>query len=280
MQIGCFALIDPFTDIDHQFARIREMGFDYADLTDNHDGATLGTEYGFAASLSLDSRPGKIRDLAERHKLTLTAVCAHANLLDPPAPDRYGTTEIIKAIRLAHLLGIRQVVTAEGDAKTDFGHNLSKEQAIFAVREKLYEPTRWAEELGVEILIEPHGWLTDPVENMQELLDALGHEDTLGINLDTGNCWLGGEDPQRFVKHFGQRIKHVHWKDMPAEMASQRGKIFGCGMATIALGDGVVGIEQLVKELKNVGFDGPSTLEIAGEQSVKTSAERLKQWGA
>ena len=280
MQIGCFALIDPFTDIDHQFARIREMGFDYADLTDNHDGATLGTEYGFAASLSLDSRPGKIRDLAERHNLTLTAVCAHANLLDPPAPDRYGTHEIIKAVRLAHLLGIKQVVTAEGDAKTDFGHNLSKEQAIFAVREKLYEPTRWAEELGVEILIEPHGWLTDPVENMQELLDALGHEDTLGINLDTGNCWLGGEDPHRFVKHFGQRIKHVHWKDMPAEMESQRGKIFGCGMATIALGDGVVGIEQLVKELKNVGFDGPTTLEIAGEESVKTSAERLKQWGA
>ena len=280
MQIGCFALIDPFTDIDHQFARIREMGFDYADLTDNHDGATLGTEYGFAASLSLDSRPVKIRDLAERHGLTLTAVCAHANLLDPPAPDRYGTHEIIKAIRLAHLLGVKQVVTAEGDAKTDFGHNLSKEQAIFAIREKLYEPTRWAEELGIEILIEPHGWLTDPVENMQELLDALGHQDTIGINLDTGNCWLGGEDPHRFIKHFGPRIKHVHWKDMPADMEPQRGKLFGCGMATIALGDGVVGIEQLVGELKDVGFDGPTTLEIAGEQSVKTSAERLKQWGA
>lgn len=280
MQIGCFALIDPFTDIDHQFARIREMGFDYADLTDNHDGATLGTEYGFAASLSLDSRPGRIRDLADRHKLTLTAVCAHANLLDPPAPDRYGTHEIIKAIRLANLLGIKQVVTAEGDAKTDFGHNLSKEQAIFAVREKLYEPTRWAEELGIEILIEPHGWLTDPVENMRELLDALGHEETIGINLDTGNCWLGGEDPHRFVQHFGKRIKHVHWKDMPAEMESQRGKLFGCGMATIALGDGVVGIEKLMKELKDVGFDGPTTLEIAGEDSVKTSAERLRQWGA
>lgn len=280
MQIGCFALIDPFTDIDHQFARIREMGFDYADLTDNHDGATLGTEYGFAASLSLDSRPGRIRDLADRHKLTLTAVCAHANLLDPPAPDRYGTHEIIKAIRLANLLGIKQVVTAEGDAKTDFGHNLSKEQAIFAVREKLYEPTRWAEELDIEILIEPHGWLTDPVENMRELLDALGHEETIGINLDTGNCWLGGEDPHRFVQHFGKRIKHVHWKDMPAEMESQRGKLFGCGMATIALGDGVVGIEQLVQELKDVGFDGPTTLEIAGEDSVKTSAERLRQWGA
>jgi len=53
MIIGCFDLIDPFTDMSHQFARIREMGFDYVNLTDNHDGATLGTEYGFAASISL-----------------------------------------------------------------------------------------------------------------------------------------------------------------------------------------------------------------------------------
>ncbi|MFW6060548.1 MAG: sugar phosphate isomerase/epimerase family protein [Phycisphaeraceae bacterium] len=280
MDIGCFALIDPFTDIAHQFARIRAMGFDFADLTDNHDGATLGTEYGFAASLSLDSRPGRIQKLADDNQLTLTAVCAHANLLDPPAPDRYGTHEIIKAIRLAHLLGIKQVVTADGDPKTDFGHNLRREQAIFAVQEKLYEPILWAEELGIEILIEPHGWLTDPIDNMQALLDALGHPDTVGINLDTGNCWLGGEDPHKFVKHFGARIRHVHWKDMPAEMEPQRGKLFGCGMATIPLGDGVIDIQQLVGELKDVGFDGPTTLEIAGEENLKTSADRLKQWTA
>ena len=278
MIIGCFALIDPFTDIPHQLSRIREMGFDYADLTDNHDGATLGTEYGFAASLSLDSRPGHIQQLVRDNQLTLTAVCAHANLLDPPAPDRYGTHEIIKAIRLAHLLGVKQVVTAEGDAKTEFGHNLTKEQAIFAACEKLYEPLQWAEELGIEILIEPHGWLTDPVENMQALLDALGHENTVGINLDTGNCWLGNEDPVRFVDHFGPRIKHVHWKDMPREMQAQRGQIFGCGMATIPLGDGVIGVEDIVKALEHNGFDGPTTLEIAGEDNVKTSAERLRQW--
>jgi len=28
------------------------------------------------------------------------------------------------------------------------------------------------------------------------------------------------------------------------------------------------------------GFDGPTTLEIAGEEAVKLSAERLRQWSA
>lgn len=278
MIIGCFALIEPFTPMRRQFQAIRELGIDYADLTDNHNGGTLGVEFGFAASVSLDSHPAGIRDLAGEFSITLTSVCAHANLLDPPSPDRYGTAEIVKAIRLAKLLGIQQVITTEGDAKTDFGHNLTREQMLFAIAEKLYEPVRWAEELGVELLIEPHGILTDTVEGMQSILDTLGHEETVGINLDTGNSWLGGGDPLAFVKTFGKRIRHVHWKDMPAEMEAQRGKMFGCGMGLIPLGDGVVGIREIVEALGEQGFDGPTTLEVAGAETVKTSAERLMQW--
>ena len=49
-------------------------------------------------------------------------------------------------------------------------------------------------------------------------------------------------------------------------------------MGLIPLGDGVVGIEAVVKELEKIGFSGPTTLEIAGEAAVKTSAERLRKW--
>ena len=115
MKIGCFALVEPFTPLERQFELIRSMGIEYVDLTDNHDGASLGVEFGFAASISLDSNPAKIRGLAARHKLKLSTVCAHANLLDPPAPDVYGTFQIIKAIRLAADLGIPEVITTEGD---------------------------------------------------------------------------------------------------------------------------------------------------------------------
>ena len=278
MIIGCFALIDPFTDMAHQFARIRQMGFDYAALTDNHDGATLGTEYKFAASVSLDSNPARIRQMAEAENLTLTSVCAHANLLDATSPDRYGTAQIIKAIRLANLLGIKQVITTEGDPKTDFGHNLTRDEMLFSIREKLNAPIEWARELGIEILLEPHGELTDTVKGMSDIIDALGDPEEVGVNLDTGNSWLGGGDPHEFVKVFGKRIKHVHWKDMGAEWEDKRGKQFGCGMGLIPLGDGVVGIKEIVEALQEVGFDGPTTLEVAGEETVLTSAQRLREW--
>jgi len=280
MKIGCFALVEPFTSMARQFQAIAEMGIEYADITDNHNGGMLGAEYGFAASVSLDTHPAKIREMASAAGITLTAFCAHANLLDAAAPEVYGTTEIIKAIRLAALLGIKHVITTEADPKTEFGHGLSHAERIFSIREKLQSPIAWAAELGVELLLETHGQVTDSVESMGELLDALGHEDTVGVCLDTGNSWLGGAEPLDYIAAFGPRIKHVHWKDMAADMEAQRGKMYGCGMAVIPLGDGVVGIEGIVQALKAAGFDGATTLEIAGPDNVKKSVERLRQWGA
>jgi len=61
-------------------------------------------------------------------------------------------------------------------------------------------------------------------------------------------------------------------------MEAQRGTLYGCGMATIALGDGVIGIQKIVQALDAIGFAGATTLEIAGPDSVKLSAKRLNEW--
>jgi len=278
MIIGCFALIEPFTPMARQFEAIREMGIEYVDLTDNHDGAMLGSEYGFAAAVSLDAHPAKIRRMVEANGLTLTTVCAHANLLDPASPDTYGTREIIKAVRLAKLLGVEHVITTEGDPKTEFGHGLTHAERLFCIREKLATPIEWAQELGVQLLLETHGIVTDSVAGMGELLDALGHAETVGICLDTGNSWLGGSEPLEFVETLGKRIKHVHWKDMGDEWVEKRGTVFGCGMGPIALGDGVIDLPRIITALKEAGFDGATTLEVAGADNVKRSVERLREW--
>lgn len=250
--------------MERQFQAIRKMGIKYADLTDNHNGGMLGVEYGFTSSLSLDTHPAKIRKMTDAAGVTLTTICAHANLLDPPSPDVYGTTEIIKAIRLAHLLGIKYVITTE--------------QRIFTICDKLYAPLEWACELGIELLLEPHGIVTGSIEGMNALLNKLGHKENLGLCLDTGNSWLAGSEPLDYIKKFGSRIKHVHWKDMGSEWLNKRGTLYGCGMSLIPLGDGAIGIPDIVKALLDIGFSGESTLEIAGAQNIKISAQRLEKW--
>ena len=279
MKIGCFALVEPFAGMARQFQAIAEMGIKYADVTDNHNGGMLGAEAGFVASVSLDSHPATLRDMAAEAGIELTAFCAHANLFDPCSPEVYGTTEIIKAIRLAKLLGIKHVITTESEPKTEFGRNLTHQERLFSIREKLHSPIRWAEELGVELLLETHGVITDSVEFMGDILDELGHEQTVGICLDTGNSWLGGAEPIDYIKTFGKRIKFVHWKDMPADMEPKRGTLTGCGMAVIPLGDGVIDLPAIIEALKDVGFDGATTLEVAGAENVKISAQRLREWG-
>lgn len=278
MKIGCFACVEPFAPMARQFAAIREMGFSFADVTDNHDGAALGEEFGFAPTVSLDAHPEKIRALAKNAGIRLSAFCAHANLLDPTSPETYGTAQIIKALRLAKLLGLKEVITCDGEPRSAFGHALKTAERLLLLREKLQAPIEWAEELGVKLLLETHGPVTDNLGLMGDLLASLGHEETVGVCLDTGNCWLGGGEPLDYVKAFGARIGHVHWKDMPESMEKQRGKVFGCGMALIALGDGVIGIEGIVKALKKAQIDVATTLEIAGAEAVKASAKRLKAW--
>ena len=231
------------------------------------------------ALASLDANPFEIGRLFESRGLELSSVCAHANLLDPAAPSRYGTAQIIKAVKVAGAIGVKHVITSEGEPKTEFGKSLTDAEAVFLITEKLYEPLKFAEDYGVKILIEPHGHISDSVDLMGEVLDKC-NSDALAINLDTGNLWLGGGDSLEMIQKFGSKIEHVHWKDLPEEMIEKRGLEFGCGMSGIALGDGVIDIKAIYEALVDVGFDGYTTLEIAGEEAVLKSFDYLKALGA
>ena len=279
IKVGCFALIDPFATLDHQLGRIRDWGFKYADVTENTDGGSMGVEFGFSSVASLDANPFDIKRLFDQYGLTISSYCAHANLLDPTAAWRYGSIQIFKAVRAAAAMGVKHVITTDGDPKTEFGHNLTEDEAIFSIREKLYEPLRMAADHGVKILLEPHGVYTDSIAYVDRILEAC-QSDALALNLDTGNLWLGGGDPVEYVNHFGDKIEHVHWKDHPPEMLELRGKIHGTGMSVVPLGSGVVDVKGTFEALVRVGFDGYSTLEVAGDDAVLESYAYLKSLGA
>jgi inosose dehydratase len=279
IKVGCFALVNPFVTLDKQLDQIQSWGFRYADVTDNTDAACLGADFGFSSVASLDANPFDIKRLFESRNLSITSVCAHSNLLDPAAPWRYGTSQLIKAIRMAAAIGVKHVITTEGEAVTDFEKKLTLDQEILMIGEKLYEPLRLAKDYGVKVLLEPHGHITDSIKHMEKLIDFC-NADSLGLNLDTGNLWLGGGDPVEFVLKFGSKIEHVHWKDMPEELITKRGTIFGCGMATIPLGQGAVDIEGTFNALVKAGFNGYTTLEVAGEDAVLKSYSYLKSLGA
>ena len=279
IKIGCFALVDPFSTLDHQLDRVRDWGFNYADVTDTGDGAVLGNHFGFSAVASLDANPFDMQRMFAERGLTITSYCAHADLLDPAVPWRYGTSQIIKAVRAAGAIGVKHVVTTEGEPTTPFGQQLSLSEAVFVIAEKLHEPLKVAEDHGVTLLLEPHGPITGSIDGTSALLERIDSP-ALALNFDSGNSWLAGMDPVEYVKTFGEKIQHVHWKDLGAEWEEKRGTIFGCGMSPIAVGTGVIDIEGAFRALEAAGFDGYSTLEVGGDDAVLGSATYLESLGA
>ena len=279
MNIGVFLLIEAFASVEQQLKLAKEMGFKHADITDtNAGGSMLGTA-GFSPTVSLDDNPFEVKRLFEKYGITPSTVCAHAALLEPSNPGVYSTSEIMKAVKFAAAIGIKDVVTTDTDPRSQWACDLSYEERVFIMAEKLHTPVKMAADYGVRILLEPHGPITDSIKGLEDVFDRLGNPEALGVNLDTGNAWLGGADPVEMAKVFKDKIHHVHFKDLEAEWEPKRGTMYGCGFSTIALGDGVIDIKGVCDVLKDANINS-CTLEIIGSQDILIkSAEYLRQCG-
>jgi len=279
LNIGVFLLIEPFASVEVQLKCAKEMGFDHADITDtNAGGSMLGTA-GFSPTVSLDDNPFEVKRLFEKYGVKPLTVCAHAGLLEPTNPGVYSNAEIMKAVKFAAAIGIKDVVTTENDPCSEWAENLSYKERVLIIAEKLYTPVKMAADYGVRILLEPHGPITDSIKGLQDVFDRLGNPDSLGVNLDTGNSWLGGADPVEMARVFKDKIYHIHWKDLGAEWEPKRGMVFGCGFSTIALGDGVIDIKGVCDVLANANIEN-CTLEIIGSEDIlKKSVKYLRECG-
>lgn len=90
--------------------------------------------------------------------------------------------------------------------------------------------------------------------------------DNLGINLDPANLILYGKaNPVDALKVFGEYVRNIHGKDgcYPTD-----GRHLGKEMP---IGKGDVDYPALIKKLKEIGYDGPITIEreISGEEQTR-----------
>jgi len=268
MKVGVFLALEPYTSVEHNLKLAKEAGFSCADITDTHSGGSMFASAGLSASISLDSNPFDTKRLFEKYDMEIMTISAHASLLEASNPGEYQTREIMQAIRFAAAIGIRDVVTTETYPKSEWAKKLSYDQCIFTCAEKLYQPCRMAEDYGVNVIFEPHGPITDSITGIGDVMELLGNPKSLGVNMDTGNSWLGGTDPVELAKTYKDKIYHIHWKDLGAEWLPKRGTIYGCGFSTIPVGTGEIDVAGVIEVLKDSEQIHYSTLEVAGPPEV------------
>jgi sugar phosphate isomerase/epimerase len=160
-------------------------------------------------------------------------------------------------------------------------------EAMAMMKQSYRQILEVAEAHGIIVNIEPHGWFTTNPDAMAEML-AFSKSPYLRMNMDTGNTFIAGRDPVKFLRKFRRRVSHVHVKDVSESLAQKlRGQDTGIAVSQCALGGGVNGenIRKCLALLRDQGYGGVLSIECEGqggpmiEESLKWLRGTLKELG-
>ena len=207
-----------------------------------------------------------IRAKLQKLGLKLSGFSCHSQLLSP----NFGPAPLIPAIEWAKALGAPVVNTDEGQMP----EWMSCEEGLRLIEMSLRPILAACEKNEVMLGIEPHGILTTKSEYLGRILE-MGDPRWLKVNFDTGNAFLAGNDPVEMLESVADRVVHVHAKDIPMEQAeAERGKVTSTPMG-VAVGDGVIDFEGIVKVLCKNNFAGTISVECATEEQAIRSLRYL-----
>jgi sugar phosphate isomerase/epimerase len=182
-----------------------------------------------------------------------------------PPEYRYVRAETLKkGSDFAKLLGVNQIATHAG-----FIPENPRDPCYLGIAAALKDVVAYCVKNGQKFLFET-GQET-PV-TLRRLMDDLGKEN-VGVNLDPANLLLYGKaNPVDALDIIGAYVMDIHAKDgeYPVD-----GRNLGVEKP---LGKGRVNFPRLIARLKELGYDGPVTIEreISGEEQRKDILEAIK----
>ena len=241
--------------------RAAEIGYEYVEPM-VHDGRELLSEAGYFHSFSMHDDPHEMKDILDRYGVKPSGLSSHCPLMRPEISVPY----LEKAVRFAAVIGAPVVNTDEGIRPPW----LPLEDAWPVMRYTLTKVLRTADRYGICIGIEPHQSISKTTAGLLRIA-ALVDSPLLRVNYDTGNAFLGGEDPYEGLKAVAGRVAHIHAKDISIQHAEkEKGKVTGTPVGC-ACGDGVIDWNRVVDILHGAGFDGVLSVECGTpEQAVRS----------
>jgi inosose dehydratase len=235
-----------------------------------------GTELGAPGFLAHD--PDAIRAQLDRHGLRFVGGFTPLVLHEPDL-DVAGARRALSL--LAHAGGEVAVIAAVQDAAWSRPEPLD-DDGWRRLAANTHTVQALAREYGLIFAMHPHvGTLIETDAQVQRALDVTD----VGWCLDTGHLMIGGTDPAAFAREHGDRVTHVHLKDIDAGIAAEltAGRV-SLVEATrralfVPLGRGAAPITQTLQALNEHGYDGWLVLEqdtaITADEPAVTSAAML-----
>ena len=243
-----------------------QLGYEYVEPM-VHLGRELLSEAGYFHSVSMMDDPYRIKKACDNAGVKASGLSAHCPLCKPEVSTEY----LKQAIRFAAEIGAPVVNTDEGPKPSW----TTAEEDHVLMRYVLQEAAKVAEPRGIKIGLEPHQQYSktpDGLDKIYKLVDS----PAIGINFDTGNSYLGGEDPVVWLKHVASRLVHLHAKDISIEQSNaERGKVTGTPVGC-ACGDGVVDWAKVIEVCRALPQDIVFSVECGTVAQAERSISYLK----
>ncbi len=241
------------------------------------DGVSWIHGLGYQPHVALYEDPLMLRRKMERYGVAMSQVDAAFPLSGKDGP-LYGVPYVLKTIPWAKHLGCDCIATTDGLHQPQ---GLSDDEALELMKRSYGQIVEVAEAYEININIEVHGYFTTNPDRLAQMLEFCDSR-YFGLNLDTGNSFIAGQDPVEFCRRFQDKIRHVHIKDVSASLAAaSRGEQTGIAVSQCAIGDGVNAdnIRDVLRLLSRSSYNGVLSMECegAGGPMIQQSLAWLRQ---
>jgi inosose dehydratase len=255
--------------VEKCFERIQELGEKYVELT-TATGYNLLEGLGFSPYVSVDNDPYIIRDLLQKYGLEITSIDC-----DYPIWSHHSIDVMNKTIVFGDMIGCRLFITTDSGA---YPPGRSDEEWFRIIKYHFECVLPVAERHNAVIAIEPHGYLTTKPDALWRLTTQ-NNSERIGINFDTGNSFIAGEDPVAFLEKIKDRVVHMHIKDVSEALAkAMRGEETGIASSEAGVGEGVNAdnIKRCLDIMAATGREIPISPEASGDRLLVPSIAWVK----
>jgi sugar phosphate isomerase/epimerase len=243
-----------------------ELGYEYIEPW-VHLGRELMSEAGYYQTVSMLDDPYRVKRACEKAGVKLSGLSSHTPLCKPDISGNY----LKQAIRFAAECGAPVVNTDEGPKPAW----TTEEEDHVLMKYTLTEAAAFAEPRGIMIGIEPHQQYSKHPDGLDKIY-RLVKSKAMGINFDTGNSYLCGHDPIKWLRHVKNRLVHVHAKDISIQHSqAERGKVTGTP-AGCACGEGVIDWKKVIEVCRQAPRDIVLSVECGTIEQAERSIKHLK----
>ncbi|MEI6567038.1 MAG: sugar phosphate isomerase/epimerase [Verrucomicrobiota bacterium] len=243
-----------------------QLGYDYVEPM-VHWGRELLSEAGYFHSVSMLDDPWRVKRACEKAGIRLSGLSAHTPLCKPEISVEY----LKQAIRFAAECGAPVVNTDEGPKPV--WSTIEEDHTL--MRYTLMEAAKVAEPRGILIGLEPHQQYSKHPDGLDRIF-RLVKSPSIGINFDTGNSYLCGHDPYKWLGKVIKNLVHLHAKDISIQQSSsERGKVTGTPVGC-ACGEGVIDWARVIRICAKAKRDIVLSVECGTIDQAEFSIKHLR----